>query len=129
MTFDEIGCVEWNSRRGSGDQLPLGDEPVAHWLCGRQRHQASDTAAKIVDLDGQPDLRLPHPGAGILPQLLTIPDQSRPGTIVLDRYLVLRDFTPPSTRCSIRSAPRATPPVAAKPAATSRAPAVMVIAC
>jgi hypothetical protein len=34
----------------------------------------------------------------------------------------------PSTRCSIRSAPRATPPVAAKPAATRRAPSVIVIA-
>ena len=36
---------------------------------------------------------------------------------------------PPSTRCSMSSAPRATPPVASKPAATKRAPAVMVIAC
>jgi hypothetical protein len=49
-------------------------------------------------------------------------------SVYLSHALSLADDLRLSTRFSMRSAPRVTPPVAAKPAATRRAPSVMLIA-
>lgn len=49
-------------------------------------------------------------------------------SVYLSHTLSLADDLRLSTRFSMRSAPRATPPVAARPAATRRAPSVMLIA-